>query len=54
MLAILSPRNNTVEDTAHNGGGFLVDYPLALILLGRKVAIADAAGAAQALFPFST
>ena len=44
------PGNNAVEDTAHNGGGFLVDYPFALVLLGRKVAIADAAGAAQALF----
>ena len=44
------PGNNAVEDTAHNGGGFLVNDPLALVLLGGKVAIADAAGAAQALF----
>ena len=44
------PGKDAVEDTAHNGGGFLVNYPLAFVLFGRKVAITDAAGTAQALF----
>ena len=44
------PGKDALEDTAHNSGGFLVNDPFALVLFGRKIAIADAAGAAQPLF----
>ena len=39
-----------LEDAAHNGGGFLVNHPLALVLLGGEIAIGDSPRTAQALF----
>ena len=44
------PGKDALEDTLDDRSGFLVDNPLALVLFGRKVAVADRAGTAQALF----
>ena len=39
-----------LENAAHNGGGFLVNHPLALVLFGGEIAIGDSPRTAQALF----
>ena len=44
------PAKNASEHSVPSGGSFLVDHPLALVLFGCKVAIADAVGTAQTLF----
>ena len=44
------PGKDGLEDAAHNGGGFLVDHPLALVLFGGEIAIGDGPRTAQSLF----
>ena len=50
MLAILSPATTLWKIRRTTAAASSSITPFALVLLGRKVAIADAAGAAQALF----